>query len=177
MAGKSNVINKDQAVQQTMAMTLKTNEALLYLKQQGFEMSERTYRRQKSKLLSAKNVNAWLNSHTQAKFASNHRQMLAKIEYHIETLNRQFTLEAQKPDFVPNRKGTKDKDGKVIMVDNPAKKKFLMLSLQKRIQETIDFYAKMNLGAPVIANVMEKLNPNKTREMTEKDLLNGWITK
>lgn len=176
MTGKSQHDIESSLVMQTMAMTLKTGEALMYLEQHGAKMSDETYRRRKKKLLSAKNVNTWLNEHTQEKFASNHRQLLAKLEYQIDTLNRLFTIEAQKPDFVPHKKGLKNKDGSPVMVDNPAKKKYLLITLSKRLQEIMDFYAKMNLGTPVIANVMKKLNPNLVREMTDEDLAKGYIT-
>lgn len=155
-----------ELVANTMSMSMKTNQALDYLEGHGVSMSERTLRRKKNKVYSSKKNAVWLNEHTKEGFTKNHRQIMDRLQFQIDTLTNMFTNES-----------LKDKEIEFLGLKFPQGKKNpqLMIQLSKRIQELLELYSKLNLGTPVISQMVAQLNPSFNKEMTEEDLKKGWM--
>jgi hypothetical protein len=141
MANITQTENKflNELVKDCMTYRLTESEALLYIKTRFHPISLSSYKLRKSKIMSEKSTEIWLNDFTRIGFVSNHKKHIEYIESIIEDSLGQFFIEKNK----------KQRDEKKIHL------------LKADIRDNTKLLSELNLGTPIISAIKSRIEVNE----------------
>ena len=137
MANITETQNKflNELVKDCITYRLTEIEALEYIKTRFHSISLSSYKLRKSKVLSDKSIELWLNNFTRMGFIINHKKQIENIEAILEDSLKQFFYEKDK----------KNRDERKIQ------------QLKNDIRENTKLLSELNLGTPIISSIKAKL--------------------
>ena len=141
MANITQTENKflNELVKDCITYRLTESEALTYIKTRFHPISLSSYKLRKSKIMSEKSTEIWLNDFTRIGFVSNHKKHIEYIESIIEDSLEQFFIEKNK----------KQRDEKKIHL------------LKADIRDNTKLLSELNLGTPIISAIKSRIEVNE----------------
>jgi hypothetical protein len=141
MANTTEIENRflNELIKDCITYRLTETEALEYIENRFRRISLSSYKSRKTKIMSDKSTEIWLNHFTRVGFVANHKKHIEYIQLILDDSLRQFFIEKNK----------KNRDEKKIY------------NLKNDIRENTKLLSEMNLGTPVISAIKARIENNE----------------
>jgi hypothetical protein len=141
MANITEVENRflNELIKDCITYRLTETEALEYLEKRFRPISLSSYKSRKSKIVSDKSIEIWLNNFTRVGFVANHKMHIEYIQSILNDSLKQFFTEKNK----------KNRDEKKLLI------------LKNDIRENTKLLSELNLGTPVISAIKARIEKNE----------------